>query len=85
MGDWENDEFNGKGSFNFPENANYISELKDNDYHFEGISTMSFGTYVGEFKEGKYNGNGVLTLPDGRIIEGKFKDNFLRKFKFRDE
>jgi len=38
---------------------------------------MSFGKYIGKFRNGKYNGKGILTLPDGRILKGYFKDNFL--------
>ena len=40
--------------------------------------TMSFGTYVGEFKDGEYHGRGTLTLPDGRVLKGKWKRNFLK-------
>ena len=31
--------------------------------------------YHGEFGEGRFNGEGILSLPDGRRIEGHFKNN----------
>ena len=39
---------------------------------------MSFGTYIGEFNDGKFNGKGTLTLPDGRILKGTWKENYLK-------
>jgi len=42
------------------------------------MATMSFGTYIGEFKDGKYNGKGTLTLPNGKILKGTWKGNFLK-------
>ena len=62
----------------FPEDASYENELKDGKYYGQGMATMSFGTYIGEFKDGKYNGKGTLTLPDGRILKGTWKENYLK-------
>ena len=62
----------------FPEDASCENELKDGKYYGQGMTTMSFGTYIGEFKDGKYNGKGTLILPDGRILKGTWKRNFLK-------
>ena len=62
----------------FPEDASYEDLLKDGKYYGQGMATMSFGTYIGEFKDGKYNGKGTLTLPDGRILKGTWKGNYLK-------
>ena len=42
------------------------------------METMSFGTYIGKFEDGQYHGRGTLTLPDGRVLEGIWKRNFLQ-------
>lgn len=41
------------------------------------ISTGS--SYCGEIKDGRPNGKGRLTLPDGKILEGRFKDGTLEQ------
>ena len=75
---YKNDEFHGQGTFIFPETAHYVDELKDGKYHGQGMATMSFGTYIGEFKNGEYHGQGILTLPDGRVLKGNWKRNFIK-------
>ena len=60
------------------EGAYYADELKDGKYHGLGMATMSFGTYIGKFKDGKYHGQGTLTLPDGRVLKGIWKRNYLK-------
>ena len=34
--------------------------------------------YKGELKDGEYHGQGILTLPDGRVLKGNWKRNFLK-------
>jgi hypothetical protein len=34
-------------------------------------------TYEGRFKSGRRNGKGTLKYPDGRVVEGVFKDDEL--------
>ena len=79
VGEYQNDEFHGQGTFIFPEGAHSVDELKGGKYHGQGMATMSFGTYIGEFKEGEYHGQGTLTLPNGRVLKGNWKRNFLKK------
>ena len=78
VGTWSDNNFEGMGTFIFPRKAKYVIELIDGEYFGEGISSMSFGTYVGKFKDGMYNGQGTLRLLDGRVLKGIFVNNSLK-------
>ena len=46
----------------------------------QSIIEISIGSsYCGEIKDGRPNGKGRLTLPDGKILEGRFKDGTLEQ------
>jgi len=78
VGEFKDNEFDGKGSVYVGESLIYEGELKDGLYHGEGILYFEDGKdikYKGEFKEGKYHGKGTLYDDDGSVkYKGKFKN-----------
>ena len=73
-GEWKSD----AKFVKYPENSNYIGQLKDDKYNGQGTYTFPDGAkYVGEWKDDKRNGQGTLTLPDGAKYVGEYKDDKL--------
>jgi len=75
VGDIENGEPIGQGTFTWSDGEKYVGEWKNGKYNGQGTFTYPNGDkYVGEFKDGEYHGQGTLTLLNGDKYEGKFKD-----------
>ena len=76
IGEIENGEPNGQGTFTWSSGWKYVGEWKNGLRDGQGTFTRPSGTkYVGEFKDGKRNGQGILTFPDGTKFEGEWKNN----------
>ena len=68
-------EWNGQGTFTYPDGTKYVGEFKWGIKHGRGTITYSDGRkYEGEFKDGKRNGHGTLTFSNGQKYVGEFKD-----------
>jgi hypothetical protein len=75
VGDIENGEPIGQGTFTWSDGEKYVGEWKDGRKSGQGTLTLSSGNkYVGEFKEGIYHGQGTFTWSDGDKYVGEFKD-----------
>jgi len=75
VGDIENGEPIGQGTFTWSDGEKYVGEWKDGRKSGQGTLTLSSGNkYVGEFKDGKKHGQGTYIKPDGRKYVGEFKD-----------
>jgi hypothetical protein len=76
IGEIENGEPNGQGTYTWSSGGKYVGEWKNGRRDGQGTFTRPSGTkYVGEFKDGKRNGQGILTFPDGTKFEGEWKNN----------
>ena len=75
VGDIENGEPIGQGTFTWSDGEKYVGEWKDGRKSGQGTLTLSSGNkYVGEFKDGIYHGQGTFTWSDGDKYVGEFKD-----------
>ena len=75
VGQIENGEPNGQGTFTFSDGRKYEGEWENGDRHGQGTFTSPEGDkYEGDFKEGKRHGQGTYTYPDGEKYVGEFKD-----------
>ena len=75
VGQIENGEPNGQGTFTFPDGEKYKGKFKDGEYHGQGKLTYPDGRkYEGEWKNGRewngtgYNKNGEIGV---RFVNGK--------------
>jgi len=75
VGEIENGEPSGQGTFTWSDGEKYVGEWKDGRKSGQGTLTLSSGNkYVGEFKDGIYHGQGTVTSPDGLKYVGGYKD-----------
>ena len=75
VGEIENGEPSGQGSFTWPDGDKYVGDFKDGRKSGQGTLTLSSGNkYKGEFKDGKYHGQGTKTKPNGEKYVGDFKE-----------
>jgi len=75
VGEIENGEPSGQGSFTWPDGDKYVGDFKEGRKSGQGTLTLSSGNkYEGEFKEGKYHGQGTFTWSDGDRYVGEFRD-----------
>ena len=75
VGDIENGEPIGQGTFTWSDGEKYVGEFKDGKEHGQGTYTFHDGKkYEGEFKDGEFHGQGTYTWSDGQKYEGKWKD-----------
>ena len=76
VGEFKENNFNGKGTFTSSNGTKYVGEFKDNNFNGQGTITYADGNkYVGEFKDSKQNGQGTFTHPNGERYVGEFKDD----------
>ena len=75
VGEIENGEPSGQGSFTWPDGDKYVGDFKEGRKSGQGTLTLSSGNkYEGEFKDGKYHDQGTFTWSDGDKYLGGFKD-----------
>ena len=75
VGEIENGEPSGQGTFTWSDGEKYVGEWKDGRKSGQGTLTLSSGNkFEGEFKDGKYHGQGTFTWSDGDKYVGEFKD-----------
>ena len=76
VGEFRDDEANGKGTITFANGNKYVGEFRDNKRTGQGTFTWPSGNkYVGEWRDDKFNGQGTQTLANGTIWkEGIWKD-----------
>jgi hypothetical protein len=76
VGEIDNGEPNGQGTFIWSDGTKYVGEYKNGLPNGQGTETWSDGSkYVGEFKDGKWDGQGTITWSDGTKYVGEYKDN----------
>ena len=76
VGEIDNGEPNGQGTFIWSDGTKYVGEYKNGLPNGHGTETWSDGSkYVGEFKDGKWDGQGTITWSDGTKYVGEYKDN----------
>ena len=76
VGEIDNGEPNGQGTFIWSDGTKYVGEYKNGLPNGHGTETWSDGSkYVGLFKDGKYHGQGTITWSDGTKYVGEYKDN----------
>lgn len=74
-GEFQNGEFNGKGTYTSANGEKYIGEYKDGKYDGRGSYQFADGDkYTGEYREGKFNGQGTYTFANASKYAGEFKD-----------
>ncbi len=75
VGEIDNGEPNGQGTFIWSDGTKYVGEYKNGLPNGHGTETWSDGSkYVGEFKDGKWDGQGTITWSDGTKYVGEYKD-----------
>jgi len=75
VGDIENGEPIGQGTFTWSDGEKYVGEFKDGKKHGQGTLTSPDGDkYVGKFRNGKKHGQGTFSLSGSKIYEGKWKN-----------
>jgi len=75
VGEIENGEPSGHGTFIWSDGDKYVGEFKDGRKSGQGTLTLSSGNkYEGEFKDGKYHDQGTFTWSDGDKYVGEFRD-----------
>ena len=75
VGEIENGEPSGQGTFTWPDGDKYVGDFKDGRKSGQGTLTLSSGNkYEGEFKDGKYHDQGTFSWSDGDKYVGEFKD-----------
>ncbi len=80
VGEIDNGEPNGQGTFIWSDGSKYEGEFKDGKKNGQGTETSPDGIkYEGEWVNGKRNGQGTLTSPDGHKYEGEFMDGQFLK------
>ena len=76
VGEIDNGEPNGQGTFIWSDGTKYVGEYKNGLPNGQGTETWSDGSkYVGEFKDGKWDGQGTITWSDGTKYVGEYKNN----------
>ena len=76
IGEIENGEPNGQGTYTWSSGGKYVGEWKNGRRDGQGTFTRPSGNkYEGEWKDGKRNGQGILTFTDGKKFEGEWKNN----------
>ena len=75
VGEWKNDNFNGKGTETLADGNKHVGDYKDGKRSGQGTYTFADGDkYVGKWKDGKFNGQGTYTYANGDKYIGEFKD-----------
>jgi hypothetical protein len=75
VGEIDNGEPNGQGTFIWSDGTKYVGEYKNGLPNGQGTETWSDGSkYVGEFKDGKWDGQGTITWSDGTKYVGEYKN-----------
>lgn len=79
QGNFEAGNFEGRGTFVFPDGRKYVGQFRKDQFSGQGTLTYADGSkYVGQFRDDAFNGRGVLYAPDGRVTQqGEFKDGQL--------
>ena len=76
VGEWNNGNMHGQGTFTYSNGDIYEGELKDNKMHGQGTFTYAHGDkYEGGYNYGKFHGQGTITLADGTIIKKGLWEN----------
>ena len=76
VGEFKEDQFNGKGTYTYRNGDKYVGEFKDDQFNGKGTYTYRNGDkYVGEFKDNKFDGQGTFTVPGGVNFVGEFKNS----------
>ncbi len=77
-GIFQNNKFNGKGTFLFANEDKYEGDFQNGKFHGQGTFTWKSGsTYTGDFVAERRTGKGSYSWPDGRKYKGEFKNNRL--------
>ena len=79
IGNWLNDQFNGKGILISIKGDFYKGEFNKGKMEGNGIyhSSKEKYNYFGEFKNNKFNGKGKIIYDDNTIYEGDFSDGYM--------
>ena len=87
FGDFENNEFEGSGSYISFYGMKYEGEFSSDAFQGEGrLTTLDGASFVGSFKNDKKHGNGKLTRSNGKVTLGIWNDDELDSFEeFQDE
>lgn len=76
IGEFRNDQRNGKGIFAYPDGAKYEGEFVDNEKKGQGTFTWPNGAkYEGAFDKGTANGRGAEYDPDGSKLRSGVWEN----------
>ena len=68
-GEWQNDIFNGKGTYKFSSGTVYEGSWANGKRNGFGIEKYKDGEYRGFFKDGIRQGRGAWVYPEGLIVE----------------
>ncbi|AJF97370.1 Morn repeat protein [Pandoravirus inopinatum] len=77
-GEWSNGQFDGYGTYAWPDGKHYEGDWRDSRRHGQGASTYANGDhYNGEWRNGERYGHGVCTYADGSRYEGEWDGGIL--------
>ena len=80
-GDWTNDNQNGIGIENTPDNSTYKGEFRNGIKQGIGVYTWQDGSsYAGEWDNNKFNGYGMYTFSNGKRYNGHFVDGEMNGY-----
>jgi hypothetical protein len=75
VGEFENGQPRGQGTFTWPNGTQYVGELRNGQYHGQGAYTDPNGNqYVGEFENDTFHGQGAFTSAKRNQYVGEFRD-----------
>ncbi len=75
-GNWNYDNFDGKGTFKWKSGGKYVGDFKNGWRHGAGVYTWPNGDeYVGQFEKGKRSGKGKITYKSGGAYDGEWRES----------
>ena len=78
IGEYIEDERQGKGTFSYPDGSKYTGDFLAGKMHGQGTYTFSNDAqYIGGYREDKQHGQGTLIYSNGSKYVGLFKDGVI--------
>lgn len=77
-GEWKDDEWNGRGIWNFGNGKRYEGEFLNEKRHGQGILQTDRLTYEGSWINDRWEGEGTLSWSNGALFKGSFVEDAIQ-------